>query len=406
MKKFVRIKPYFLSFLVCLCVFVLHANVIAQESCDGSNKLDFSVELQPALRNAQVLGLASLGIDSRGAGTLLGTFTLTNISEDTLTNLYFEFEVNAGQWGLIAQLTQQAAYPFSLRPGQVVYATNNDIQNERLPGVDDVMRFDGGLTLIGEDFIENLGGSTTLPNDIYSVSGKVFQVTNACGKIELASYTDALGVSETGGVIDERAIFLKAPGDVEGTSVSITNQFPQLSWEGDPTVEYRVIVVKDDGEGNAESLIENARSSEPGSDMRTANLLEFENLDYLVTGISFQYPTSGAQVLEIGQKYYWQVSTQIQTANDTQEIVSEVWEFTLSSPGDESAAVAVEIDQDTFEVLVALIGEENYASLIADGFYFEGLVIDDQQYSGILAIQKLVEMVQKIEDGDIIVGSN
>ena len=49
------------------------------------------------------------------------------------------------------RIRQQAAYPFSLNPGQVVFATNNDVQNEEIPGISDIMKFDGGLTSTGEN---------------------------------------------------------------------------------------------------------------------------------------------------------------------------------------------------------------------------------------------------------------
>ncbi|MBO6792934.1 MAG: hypothetical protein JJ895_03410 [Balneolaceae bacterium] len=359
------------------------------------------VNLSPVLENAQVLGLTSLGIDTRGSGPVLVSGTMVNNTDEILTNLFFEFKVSAGQVGTIAELTQQAAYPFTLDPRQVVYATNNDIDKEQLPGVTEQMKFDGGLTSEGEDFLESLDG-TTLPNDIYTINAKVFRVTNACGKQELASVTVELGGSESGAVVDELSIFLKTPGDEVGSDVSITNQYPQLSWEGDANNTYRVIVVFDNGQDSPESLIESAKSTEAGG----SNFLEFEHLDILVEGNNLQYPSSGAQALVTGAKYFWQVSTTVQTALGSEEYVSDIWNFTLVDPSTETSVSTQEIDQETLNALITLVGEEEYNTMLSDGFYFESIEIDQQVFSGITGIQKLTELLQKLEEGDIIISDN
>lgn len=160
-----RSGTVFSSLLAVLAIFVPVNSAHAQSQCVDSGSLSLEVNLSPVLENASVLGLTSLGIDTRGSGPVLVSGTLVNNTDELLTNLFFEFKFTAGQVGTIAELTQQAAYPFTLDPRQVVYATNNDIDNEQLPGVDETMKFDGGLTSEGEDFLESLDG-TTLPNDI------------------------------------------------------------------------------------------------------------------------------------------------------------------------------------------------------------------------------------------------
>ncbi|MEQ9309384.1 MAG: hypothetical protein RLN90_08010 [Balneolaceae bacterium] len=397
MKKSVWFQTNFLSLLVLLSFFVPNKVVFAQ-----SEKLTLDITLSPSLENAQVLGLTSLGVDNRGSGPVLVSGSMINNTNETLTNLFFEFLIESGKVGTLARVTQQAAYPFTLDPGQVVFGTNNDIDNEVLPGVDEKMRFDGGLTLEGEDFIENLGGITTLPNDIYTFTISVFQVTNALGKQILATQTVELGGSDEGIVIDEKSIDLKNPGDIIGAEVNITNPFPQFSWEGNAANRYRVIVVRSNGQDNPESLIENAKSSDPTNN--GGSLLQFENLDLTTIGNTLQYPSSGVQALVPGQTYFWQVSTTIQTAVEVEEINSEVWTFKLSRPSEESTLA--QIDQDTFDALITLVGEERFATLTESGYSFEGIEMNNQVVTGVTAVLLLEEILRKIDDGEIILNSN
>lgn len=395
-RKFLNFN--FLILVVLGLTFVPAKFAFAQSDAD---KITLDLTLSPALENAQVLGLASLGVDNKGTGPVLVSGTLINNTNELLTNLFFEFSIVAAKVGVIAEITQQAAYPFTLDPGQVVFGDNNDIQNEAIPGIEETMQFDGGLTQAGEDFIENLSGSTTLPSDIYTFSVTISQVTSALGKQVLASQVIELGGSD-GVVLDEKSIFLKTPGDVIGADVNITNPFPQFNWEGDASAEYRVIVVRANGQDSPESLIESAKSTL--STQNGGSLLQFENLDATVIGNSYQYPSSGAQALVAGQTYYWQVITLIQTAVGTEELTSEVWSFKLAAPNE--ATTLVEIDQETFDILVRLVGEEQYAELTESGYSFEGIEANNQIVTGIAALQLLAEIIQKIEDGDIILNSN
>ena len=388
---------FVLPLLGALMCFVPYSNTFAQ-----SEKISLDFTLAPALEKAQVLGLTSLGVDSRGSGPVLISGTLINNTSERLDNLYFEFEMQAASVGVIAKVSQQAAYPFSLEPNQVVFATNNDIDREELPGIDDKMKFEGGLTSSGEDFVETLGGTTTLPNDIYTFSVTIYQVTNALGRQTLASQVIELGGSFDGAIVDELNIYLKAPGDVVGSEVNITNPFPQFSWEGEAANTYRVIVVNDNGQDSPETLIQSAKSSEPTN--TGGSLLQFENLDYTVEGNSLQFPSSGVQALVSGQKYYWQVTTSIQTAIGEDEIVSDIWTFRLLNPGDTEAVV--EMDQSVYNAIIQLVGEDKYSELVETGYGFESIEIDDQVFTGIVGIQKIAEIIRKIEDGDIILNDN
>lgn len=394
MNKSVRSVTVFHSLLVLLLVFVPVQNGFAQ-----SDKVVLDYQLSPALENAQVLGLTSLGINSEGFGQVLISGTLTNTTDELLENLYFEFTVEAGKVGTILKYTQQAAYPFTLDPFQVIYLTNNDIQNETIPGIEESLKFEGGLTPEGDQFLENLDNVSTLPVDIYTVNVSIFQYTLADGRQTLANETLEIGGGSGGNIVDERSIFLRSPGDVVGSGITITNQFPQFSWDGDATNTYRVIVVKAQGQDSPETLLESARSSDPTNE--GGSLLQFENLDLLIDGNTFQYPSSGAQALQPGQTYYWQVTTQVETASSSDTYTSEIWSFKLDAPGDQLTSVP--IDEDVIQALARLVGVEEYTNLTEEGYGLQSITVDGQTFTGIVAVQKLAEIYLKIQDGDIIV---
>lgn len=367
-----------------------------------SDKVTLEFSLSPVLEQAQVLGLSSLGVDTEGGGPVIISGSLVNNTTERLENLYFEFDVEAASYGVLARIRQQAAYPFSLNPGQVVFATNNDIQNEEIPGISDRMKFDGGLTSTGENFVEDLSG-TTLPKDQYSFAVRIYQVNEEGRRELLANETIQLGgnISE-GGVVDELTILLRTPGDLVGAEAAITNPIPQLSWEGDASLTYRVLVVSGNGSDSPESLLESAKSSE-ATDMG-GSLLQFEYLDQNIRGNSLQYPTNGVQALVPGQTYYWQVVTSMNTALGTNEVVSEIWEFTLVDPGSESNVV--EVDQETVQAIVQLIGQDTYNLLLETGYSFENIEIDGQVYTGVVGVQKILELIEKFQNGDLVIEGN
>lgn len=367
-----------------------------------SDKVTLEFSLSPILEQAQVLGLSSLGVDTEGGGPVIISGSLVNNTTERLENLYFEFDVEAASYGVLARIRQQAAYPFSLNPGQVVFATNNNIQNEEIPGISDRMKFDGGLTSTGENFVEDLSG-TTLPNDQYSFAVRIYQVTEEGRRELLANETIQLGgnISE-GGVVDELTILLRTPGDLVGAEAAITNPIPQLSWEGDASLTYRVLVVSGNGSDSPESLLESAKSSQ-ATDLG-GSLLQFEYLDQNIRGNSLQYPTNGVQALVPGLTYYWQVMTSMNTALGPNEVVSEIWEFTLVDPGSESNVV--EVDQETVQALVQLIGQDTYNLLFETGYSFENIEIDGQVYSGVVGIQKILELIEKFQNDDLVIEGN
>ncbi|MEX0719428.1 MAG: hypothetical protein WD059_02090 [Balneolaceae bacterium] len=383
-----------LNFLLLLVWVVPSAPILAQ-----NQQLSLEIELSPVLENSQILSLTGLGLDTDGSGPVLLSGFLENISNETLDNLFFDVEIHAAKVGTIVELTQKSSQPFALRPNQSAYATNNDLANGRIPGIETSINFNGGLTSAGDDLINNLEGSTTLPRDTYTVKISVFQVTNATGRQELVSTSASVGGG--GSSFDASEVYLKSPGDVVGTESEITNPYPQFSWEGEPNTTYRLLVVEANGEDSPQSLLQSAKSSGPLS--LGGSLLEFENMDVMIEGDTYQFPSSGVQSLKRGQQYYWQVITTLQVSRDTEERSSEIWSFQLAS--NDGGMVTVPEDRNVIEALVQLIGQEQYDRLKDGGFDLEGVEVDGQVYSGPIAAQQLEMIYQKIQDEEIILNN-
>lgn len=388
-------------FTTCISILILVLITVVPRNFAHAQQVDLRLEPSSALENAQVLSLTGLGIDTEGSGSVLISAFMENLSDELLENLYLEVTINASKVGNIAELTSNFERPFSLDPRQSVYATNNDLANESIPGIEEIVSFSGGLTSQGEDFLNNLDG-TTLPRDTYSLEVVIFQRTNAQGRVNLARDFVEIGGGSSGiASFDESEIYLKTPGDIVGEGAEITNPYPQFNWEGATNVEYRLIVVEQ-GQGTPESLIQTAKSSAPLSE--GGSLLQFENLDVFVDGNSYQFPSSGAQSLEAGKLYYWRVFTTIQGSGDSQEISSEIWSFKLQSTSE--ATTSAPFSSELERSLIELLGNDQYQRLENSGFTLEGIEYDGQEFTGQAAALKLEELLEKIRNEEIILTDN
>lgn len=364
-----------------------------------SPKVNFEINPGALLENADILSLTSLGIDKSGAGPVLISGILENLTGDLLENLYFEIDVTASRYGIIVELDQNAGNPFSLDPFQSIYATNNDLAAERIPGIEEQISFSGGLTPEGEEFVNNLEGSTTLPTDIYTVQITLYQVT-ASGRTGLSTVIAEIGKAKT---FEAAEIYLKSPGDVIGSGAFITSDFPQFSWEGEAGTRYRLLVVQNNGQDSPESLMESAKSSpSPG---QGGSLLSFENLDVQVEGDSYQFPASGAQKLEPNREYFWRVLTTLQTSSGTEERSSEIWSFRLAAQENEGT-VQVPMSDDVNEAITLLLGGSQFSELAEQGFALEGIEIDGMTLTGPAAARMLEEILRKIRDGKIVLADD
>jgi len=372
------------------------------ETLNAQSSLDLEVTLDPSLENAQILGFNNIGIDQSGRGKSIIRIIISNNSDELMEALFFDVRVSSSRTGTIAEAFSINSTPFSLDPFQTVVIDNNNLADEQFPGIEETLEFDGDVTPEGEDFLNDLEGSTVLPEDIYTVETAIYQTNNRInGGTLLASSIIELG---GGGFEDIRDVFLRFPGDALGSDIAISNPLPEFSWEGDSGQEYRLLVVTANGLDSPEALLQSARSTEPtlqlGS-IGSGSLLEFENVDAVVQGTGFQMPPNGVQTLEPGKTYYWQVFAQIKTGAGVEERASEIWQFSIASETGNDTEIL--LSDETRELVTRLIGDVKLSDLRARGFTLNTIVIDGQEFSGPALTQKLEEILQKVNDEEIII---
>lgn len=387
-------------FCTMLTIFLLTG---IQQSKAQNGDISIDLVLQPQLTKAQVLSLSNLGINTTGQGAVLFNLVIRNNENAPQNDLYLDIQLHSNKVGLIAELYQESGQPFSLDPMQVVVANNNQLQ-DGLPGIEESLRFDGGLTQQGEEFVNDLEGSTRLPADIYTVVLGIYQDNNSRnGGNLIANSEQVFGQNITSDTnID---LYLLQPGGEIGSDQSVNTILPVFRWDGPPNVQYRLLVVKDNGQ-SPEALLQAALSSAPvleNGSMAAGSLLEFEIVDALINKTTFSMPPSGVPDLKPGSGYFWQVYTNQETVDGTQSIPSEIWEFTVASNG---GNVAATLSREVENALRTLIGSERLQQVQEDGFQFISIIIEGQTLQGAAALQKLEELSGQLANGDISVVIN
>lgn len=362
--------------------------------------IELQIELEEIVTKSQVLGLTTLGVDRRGEGQRLANMIIRNTTSERLENLYFHVKVSASDVGTIAELDQKSGQPFSLKPNANIFTNNNMLQNG-IPQIDESLNFDGGLTNAGEQFVNDLGGSTRLPDHVYTLELNIFHGGNRLsGGQVVASASATIGSQPLSEVRD---IYLRRPGGEIGSGTVVTTRYPEFSWDGEPNITYRIVVVESSSGTSPESLLQGAfsttevlRFGAPGS----GSLLQYEMVDAIVDQTSFQYPSAGVQNLQDGNTYYWQIVAQLQTPGGVEEVYSEIWEFNMSnsSSGQSGGALSSEEMQQQVQLL---IGPDLYQQLSSDGYQLYAIEKDGQTYQGPGMIPQLQTFIDRIEQGEI-----
>ena len=369
-----------------------------------NSEIELDLQGEPILTKSQMIELVTLTLDQSGQGERVFNFTIVNTSQNISDALFIELVVTASRFGVIVETAQRNETPLRMQPGQVVLGDNNNIAQSRLPGIQNEVRFRGNITGNGEDFLNSLEGSSNLPVDVYTITMNIFSGANSSnGGALVASESIVIGENLSD---DDVSIFLLSPGDVTGSGMTISNPFPEFRWEGRPDQQYRLVVVnKSEGE-SPETLIQSALSTNPAARNGSANLLQFEHLDVELEGTSFQFPTTGVQPLRGGGEYYWQVFVTLRSSRGEEIRSSEIWEFSLAGKdggGLEQAGEdqLVELDDEIFALLTAIIGEEKALELKENNYRLDSIELDDNQYTGESARNELEELLEKLREGKL-----
>lgn len=359
-----------------------------------SAQLSMEFEIDEALENSQSINAQSLLSNNLRGPNLFNLYLENQNSSEYLNDLYLRVVIGSDEIGQIVEVEQVSGRPFSLNPGQQVYADNNNSGNG-LPGVEEAILFDRNFTEQGRSFYNELKGSTSLPADQYRVKVEVYQ-GSVNGEL-LASQTAEVGTSL---VEDVRDFYLLSPGDELGSEATISSSYPNFQWQGASDVRYRLLVVESRGDESPQSLIEGAMSTDPiesiGSNAGGA-LVDYEMLDVLVDGSGYQYPNSGVQELEPGNTYYWRIVSQLETNSGVQERESEIWNFTLADLRTSSDSRQPE---ETTRALEKILGDR-FEEVRQNGYSFDSIEIEGQSFQSGQAMQKMLELVRKSEQGDI-----
>lgn len=358
----------------------------------GQAQLSLDIDIDETLRNSESINFQSIIASNWQGPRLFQMYLQNNNTSEHMHDLYMRIVMESNNRGRLVELEQVSGRPFSLNPGQQVVASNNNI-SRGLPNVEEAIIFDGGLTESGKDFVNKLKGLTSLPPDEYQVTVEIYQ--ESVGGTLLASESAEIGKSI---VEDTYDFYLLSPGDEVGSEASISNSYPNFQWEGATGARYRLLVVEGREDDTPQSLMDGAASTDPiqVNESGDGSLVDYEMLDVIIDQSSFQYPTSGVQELESGQRYYWRVINQLRTANGVETRESEIWSFTIEGQDtrtvDQSAEVA--------RVLQQVLGNQ-FQQMQQDGYSFQSIVIDGQTYQDTEALQKLMELGREAQQGDI-----
>ncbi|MGD8428257.1 MAG: hypothetical protein PVH63_11550 [Balneolaceae bacterium] len=369
-----------------LQLLVLVVPVQAQQA-----QLSLDIQVNESLANSQSIDVQSL-VSNEGSGPTLFQVYLTNENPTGYAkNLYLEVIIRSDKVGEIAHATQIDGQPFSLSPGQRVYATNNSISNG-LPGVEEEIQFEGGLTSAGKDFVSGLQGS--LPADRYSVELNIYQGGSQRNRVATATAELGTNIAE-----DTQGFYLLAPGDAVGSNTTIANRYPNFQWQGAVGTSFRLLVVESKGDESPQSLLEGAASTPPISTKGGSGgaLVDYEMLDIVLDGSSFQYPNSGVQSLKPGKTYYWRIIRQLKTGNGLEQRASEIWSFSIA---DKQKSMIIENTGELVKALKTVLGDK-YEQLERNNYSFQSVEIDGQIYQGGQALQKLLELSRSANNGDV-----
>jgi len=384
-----------LLLVACLGLFCsTHAQTLASD--DAPVRIELRVN--PLLTEAQALSLATLGINTSGRGQELFEIIIQNTSGTLQTDLYLRIEVYASRFGKIAEVYSARRQPITLQPAQVIIANNNNLE-VGVPGIPP-QSLVAALTTEGENFVNSLEGSSAIPDDIYTTKVFVFRGSPFPGEGQLlASAEEVVGARPIQNSVDFELLQPGGPVGGGDLSVSVT---PAFRWDGPIDQRYRLIVVEDFGQSPL-SLLQGAQSTEAvlGSGAAGSRLLEFEMVDALIQGTSWQYPVSGVRPLQPGSRYFWQIFALIQTATGVQERPSSIFEFTVpdgGNPGEFQTA-----NQESTPVVLSISPElgAELVALIERGYEITSVEVDGIRYSGASVLTVLEEFANGIRSGEI-----
>jgi hypothetical protein len=374
-----------------ITLIVIVSMLISSESKSKSSdeKIDVQLLVENTLSMARLISLSQLS-GSVNTDERFITLYLGNLTPETQSNLRLHINVRSTRYGVIVNLDERNG--FSMESGQTARANMSNLGNG-IPGVTAIMRFDAGLTSGGEAMINELRGSSTLPDDIYTITVEIYQNGNSTSGVRVGGSSITIGAEPGISTYEVRPI---QPGDVTGSGATISNSNPVFSWEGDPSLKYRLIVVKAAPGRSAEALIQSALDTSPPA--QGGRLLSDEMADVVTEQLTYSYPTSGVQPLEQNTTYFWQVFAIVPDVRGEQLLPSEIFEFTVTGQHTDQQT---EVTREINTLIRRYFRRYDVLSLSRDGFDLVSIEYKGTVYTGPQIITVLEEFFEKVEDGKI-----
>jgi hypothetical protein len=375
--------------IISLLVIVSLLISLESLSKSSSDKIDVQMMVENSLSKARLISLSQLS-GSINTDERFITLYLSNITPETQSNLRLHINVRSTRYGVIVNLEELNG--FSMESGQTARANMSSL-GSGIPGVTSSMRFDAGLTSGGEAMINELRGSSTLPDDIYTITVQIYQNGNSTSGELVGSASITIGAEPGIASYEVRPI---QPGDVIGSAATISNTNPVFNWEGDPSLKYRLTIVKAEQGRSAEALIQSALDTSPPA--QGGRLLSDEMADVITEQLTYSYPISGVQPLEQNTTYFWQVFAIVPDVRGEQLLPSEIFEFTVSGQHtDQQTGVNREIN----ELVRRHFRRNDILGLSRDGFDLVSIEYKGTVYSGPQIITVLEDFFEKVDEGKI-----
>ena len=177
-----------------------------------------------------------------------------------------------------------------------------------------------------------------------------------------------------------RVELLSPGGPADLAPPEVLGPTPRFLWSADgevPAARYRIRVVKVDGAGSAVEALQSG----------------FPVWDATIAGTSAFYPASAQALrLEPGSTYAWQVTRELRTSGGTEPVESPIYWFRVGGAGARQAGGTLDL---RFAALLRALGLTEL-----NGFSPVGATLDDGR---VLSLEKLEELLQAIEAGEIAV---
>jgi hypothetical protein len=376
--------------VIAACLWLVLAVNTEVLTAQNQDKIDVQLMVENSLNMARLISLSQL-TGSVNTDERFITMYLSNISAERQANLRLHINVRSTRYGVIVNLDERTH--FSMEPGQTARANMSSL-GSGIPGLSTFMSFDAGLTSGGEAMVNDLRGSTVLPDDIYTITVQIYQNGNSTSGTLVGGTSITIGAEPGITTFEVRAL---QPGDVTGSAAVISNQNPVFSWEGDPSLSYRLVVVKATEGQSPESLIQSALDTRPPS--QGGRLLTNEMADVVIGQLSFAYPTSGVQALETDMTYFWQVFAVVPNVRGEQLLPSEIFEFTIS--GQNATRQQPEVTSEINTLLRRYIRRIDVQALGRDGYDLVSVEYKGMVYTGPQIITILEEFFGKVDEGKV-----